>query len=102
RRHTRFSRDWSSDVCSSDLTLLIGAPAIPDASATPIRPDYSGSDLWLHYPKIEDPALKKRYAKSATAVIVQNAGKNPVHRHTRRSEERRVGKECKTRRQRYG
>src|SRR5690606_39759374 len=23
RRHTRFSRDWSSDVCSSDLTVLI-------------------------------------------------------------------------------
>src|SRR5690606_40275042 len=22
RRHTRFSRDWSSDVCSSDLTGL--------------------------------------------------------------------------------
>src|SRR5690606_1027361 len=22
RRHTRFSRDWSSDVCSSDLNLL--------------------------------------------------------------------------------
>src|SRR5690606_39922383 len=22
RRHTRFSRDWSSDVCSSDLWLL--------------------------------------------------------------------------------
>src|SRR5690606_39623358 len=22
RRHTRFSRDWSSDVCSSDLQLL--------------------------------------------------------------------------------
>src|SRR5436309_10710819 len=24
RRHTRFSRDWSSDVCSSDLTATIG------------------------------------------------------------------------------
>src|SRR5690606_20738692 len=24
RRHTRFSRDWSSDVCSSDLGLLLG------------------------------------------------------------------------------
>src|SRR5690606_39759373 len=25
RRHTRFSRDWSSDVCSSDLeTQLVG------------------------------------------------------------------------------
>src|SRR5207302_5942379 len=23
-RHTRFSRDWSSDVCSSDLGRLIG------------------------------------------------------------------------------
>src|SRR5690606_13039654 len=23
RRHTRFSRDWSSDVCSSDLSLLL-------------------------------------------------------------------------------
>src|SRR5690606_40154986 len=22
RRHTRFSRDWSSDVCSSDLSTL--------------------------------------------------------------------------------
>src|SRR5690606_40617424 len=25
RRHTRFSRDWSSDVCSSDLISSIGA-----------------------------------------------------------------------------
>src|SRR5215203_6331420 len=24
RRHTRYWRDWSSDVCSSDLALLIG------------------------------------------------------------------------------
>src|SRR5690606_39543818 len=23
RRHTRFSRDWSSDVCSSDLGLIV-------------------------------------------------------------------------------
>src|SRR5690606_21353794 len=26
RRHTRFSRDWSSDVCSSDLETLPEAP----------------------------------------------------------------------------
>src|SRR5690606_39892821 len=26
RRHTRFSRDWSSDVCSSDLSSGVGAP----------------------------------------------------------------------------
>src|SRR5690606_40615263 len=27
RRHTRFSRDWSSDVCSSDLALLSRIPS---------------------------------------------------------------------------
>src|SRR6266511_4533803 len=28
RRHTRFSRDWSSDVCSSDLFGLTALPAV--------------------------------------------------------------------------
>src|SRR5690606_40530525 len=38
RRHTRFSRDWSSDVCSSDLAVL-GAPALAPsvAAAAPRR-----------------------------------------------------------------
>src|SRR5690606_39284644 len=32
RRHTRFSRDWSSDVCSSDLHVIDTARALePDA-----------------------------------------------------------------------
>src|SRR5690606_40301764 len=47
RRHTRFSRDWSSDVCSSDLfqvsffegrTSRRGLPsAIPHSSAVKIK-----------------------------------------------------------------
>src|SRR5690606_40372193 len=28
RRHTRFSRDWSSDVCSSDLRVRAGLQAL--------------------------------------------------------------------------
>src|SRR5690606_40522262 len=28
RRHTRFSRDWSSDVCSSDLRILQENPSL--------------------------------------------------------------------------
>src|SRR5690606_37142226 len=35
RRHTRFSRDWSSDVCSSDLD--IGGATIKPAGQIPIR-----------------------------------------------------------------
>src|SRR5690606_39863928 len=33
RRHTRFSRDWSSDVCSSDLPAENAAPAAGPASS---------------------------------------------------------------------
>src|SRR5207245_8061493 len=32
RRHTRCYRDWSSDVCSSDLTLLQIAESIADST----------------------------------------------------------------------
>src|SRR5690606_32682039 len=33
RRHTRFSRDWSSDVCSSDLALVLAVPSrLPSCS----------------------------------------------------------------------
>src|SRR5690606_40769311 len=35
-RHTRFSRDWSSDVCSSDLGQQ--APVDPLAAALPAPP----------------------------------------------------------------
>src|SRR5690606_42091503 len=39
RRHTRFSRDWSSDVCSSDLMLIVGGPAHDDV----VRPHPVGN-----------------------------------------------------------
>src|SRR5690606_40946832 len=35
RRHTRFSRDWSSDVCSSDLQLGRQVLEVPCDSAGP-------------------------------------------------------------------
>src|SRR5690606_7597997 len=34
RRHTRFSRDWSSDVCSSDLSRKSGRATSPPAWAS--------------------------------------------------------------------
>src|SRR6266511_3223467 len=38
RRHTRFSRDWSSDVCSSDLHAPADAMATPSiAAVVPLR-----------------------------------------------------------------
>src|SRR5690606_39381854 len=37
RRHTSFSRDWSSDVCSSDLGMIDGRPV---AEQGIIRPEH--------------------------------------------------------------
>src|SRR5690606_40156793 len=41
RRHTRFSRDWSSDVCSSDLGVVVlrrKRPDLPRAYRVPFVP----------------------------------------------------------------
>src|SRR5690606_39975150 len=75
RRHTRFSRDWSSDVCSSDLFLVnAGAPPLsawlPDA-----YPEASWSGMVF---------LSAFTTKTAVYVLLRG-----------RSEERRVGKECR-------
>src|SRR5690606_23031686 len=53
RRHTRFSRDWSSDVCSSDLSQGVQFQDTPDAY-------YEGIDARVpgHSEKIEE--LRKR------------------------------------------
>src|SRR5207302_5821067 len=69
RRHTRFSRDWSSDVCSSDL-----APADP----------------LLCY-CCDDAAVYDQ--RSGGIVTLRDAILSLIEV---RSEERRVGKECRS------
>src|SRR5437870_8259375 len=71
RRHTRWPRDWSSDVCSSDLC------AFHACSRRRITHEVLSSLLW-----------------SLAQVGYQRGA---VH-SKRRSEERRVGKECRSRR----
>src|SRR5690606_39818008 len=87
RRHTRFSRDWSSDVCSSDLG---GKPPTPGRGGggehrsgglrrprgPPDLPESGGAAC---------PADRGRRAAAAGDAA------------SRRSEERRVGKEWRTR-----
>src|SRR2546430_9383806 len=49
RRHTRFDCDWSSDVCSSDLILIVGlAPGMHGANRTgrPFTGDHAGILLY--------------------------------------------------------
>src|SRR5437762_9583524 len=81
RRHTRYIGDWSSDVCSSDLQGQVGAPRfvgdtelLAGGAGVPIGSDGEfGAELGVEFPA----------AAVGVAVAV-------------RSEERRVGKECRS------
>src|SRR5205814_6527992 len=78
RRHTRCLSDWSSDVCSSDLVTI----AVELYTATA-----SSAGLELH--QIDKKTGKRiRYLKVVP-------GKGEVPNKDIRSEERRVGKECR-------
>src|SRR3712207_7520337 len=66
RRHTRYWRDWSSDVCSSDLRGAL--------RGLDVRGEVIGLAIARH--------VERDRARELAA---------------RRSEERRVGKECRSR-----
>src|SRR5690606_40689229 len=66
RRHTRFSRDWSSDVCSSDLVLN-------DAVAEAKRQGFLRADLLV----AEQDALCARRADT----LDQKRQAAPAQRH---------------------
>src|SRR5207249_7231775 len=82
RRHTRSKRDWSSDVCSSDLkdpkpwkvVAFGGAPEVSVAQAASERE----AQALLERNQVPSSAFRDR-------VVVVG-----------RSEERRVGKECRS------
>src|SRR5690606_39497361 len=86
RRHTRFSRDWSSDVCSSDL-----AGYLPAGSTVEDWP-LSYADLEPYYDHIEYEVGVSGKAGNIQGRLdpLGNVFEGP------RSEERRVGNECRS------
>src|SRR5690606_39609900 len=93
---TRFSRDWSSDVCSSDL--LYGPEASTNAKNTGLNvPDPCPSPLIVIRLLRDTP---KRHAvhpirqlAPALRDTIHRMPRAPVAAPVARSEERRVGKE---------
>src|SRR5258707_1560703 len=83
RRHTRYWRDWSSDVCSSDLT---NTRILFFTSFDVIKPSI------FHF-KVSDGNLKPIYVSFEVQII--SLALAMVNKS--RSEERRVGKECRSR-----
>src|SRR5690606_39416422 len=59
RRHTRFSRDWSSDVCSSDLLELGGLDLGDDTLAALLDADLGRLErLWLYKNGLTDTGAR--------------------------------------------
>src|SRR5256885_3379091 len=81
RRHTRLQGDWSSDVCSSDLPF----PSAPFPWVRPSRRGRSTREVgFLGAFRFPRPRLDRDQG-------------HEKFRRDPRSEERRVGKECRSR-----
>src|SRR5437879_10325204 len=85
RRHTRYIGDWSSDVCSSDLR--------------PPRRDARSGRSW-HWPgggeAIGGASRRQRRLLQRGTGEGQRVRRPPAVARMIRSEERRVGKECRS------
>src|SRR5689334_23451561 len=94
RRHTRWNCYWSSDVCSSDLQLQTGSSSIIALSNKTFFPY---TDLLLHD---MGTALDDGYTEG---IALSAEWRTPplwglgLSKNSQRSEERRVGKECRSR-----
>src|SRR5688572_33191386 len=82
RRHTRFDCDWSSDVCSSDLEIILFQQA---------RKETLREVLGIFAGVTVPPDVGVKWIPIGAAQFLQGL------RGLRRSEERRVGKECRSR-----
>src|SRR5690606_39463635 len=94
--HTSFSRDWSSDVCSSDLHLQ-SASVLPHMCCFFVYFLFSSTRRWPTPPGTRMGCwLEWGCLISLAGLWCTCRQESPRwHRlYTSRSEERRVGKEC--------
>src|SRR5256884_5341307 len=85
RRHTRCSRDWSSDVCSSDLRIL--AVSGPATLLEPVA----------HVEHCVDARISCHGDSPGVNAFSTQVTGGFLRCGEVRSEERRVGKECRSR-----
>src|SRR5690606_40218092 len=92
RRHTRFSRDWSSDVCSSDL-IVWESNGDGEFTIGNEKKSTRGTEITLHIKAEDDEFLSDWRIRSIISKYSDHICWPIVMKKTARSEERRVGKE---------
>src|SRR5690554_7582370 len=85
RRHTRCGRDWSSDVCSSDLAMIRTLLS------------FGRFDFEYLIPELNRRVMETAKGEKFITFFIAHYNLN-TRQLKYRSEERRVGKECRSRR----
>src|SRR5207245_5274501 len=77
-RHTRCYRDWSSDVCSSDLITLPTGVSTTNLVVTPLSDSTTEGNETLLMTLIEDPAYVFGTFAEAAVTIAGLAPPKPI------------------------
>src|SRR5207245_8089460 len=96
RRHTRCYRDWSSDVCSSDLMTCRGSGVTLESETPSVRRNVVIAIRPLG--TMTFPRNTHRTLKRTEDNYTQIRNQNSKPKRSGRSEERRVGKEGRSQR----
>src|SRR5206468_7703001 len=95
RRHTRSDRDWSSDVCSSDLVGTISANGDePIGNMIAEAMEKVGKEGVI---TVEEAKAMETTLDVVEGMQFDRGYLSPYFVTDARSEERRVGKECRSR-----
>src|SRR5205807_3985807 len=98
RRHTRLQGDWSSDVCSSDLGILVIPVTLQIISRyTPLIPSYIWTEEMARFLFVWTIMIGAMVGVREAQHFEVDVWPN-LSRRSERSEERRVGKEGRRRR----
>src|SRR5699024_11870960 len=94
RRHTRSKRDWSSDVCSSDLDQIAGIGITNQRETAVVWDKHTG------IPVYKAIVWQSRQTEDICKNLREAGYEETFQEKTGllRSEERRVGKECRSQR----
>src|SRR2546422_5533439 len=80
RRHTRCSRDWSSDVCSSDLTEVLGS--LPMRAVPSSWIDHPSVSTFSSVPTTSIPAassISRPVATMSSAILRSLSERSEEH-----------------------
>src|SRR2546430_15231978 len=94
RRHTRFDCDWSSDVCSSDLWAKSEHGPVSAPDFRDWHDQSTAFEAIAYYQGRDTAVMAGPVAEYAQVALASREFFRVFHV---RSEERRVGKECRSR-----